>query len=353
MPTVCTYYISLAQAKLQRFELGTENEAIFQNCIGFFFCCLLLFWYSGPASHVLLGDLNYGSEADDAQPRQYRIVERIKHDDFKFPSKYNDIALVKIDGPVQFNNYVRPACLPQSRRIETKHVIASGWGRLSHASNVSEHLLKVVLEIFTPAECNQSYSNEVRQLRRGIDDEIQLCAGSHSDARDTCQVSCRIKIDQWFDYFLCQSTICCRVFIFFLPSLDTILLWMVFLDYVLFVYTENHNGMKDKIYTKSKPLFIIIMCVCVRVLFSCRAIQVVLCKHTMVVYHACTPWLVSHRSAKFVDQKVYRVSEMGENKWQKLGTATYFYFSFSGVYTRVYSYLDWIENIVWPSAQRI
>ena len=154
-----------------------------------------------------MGDLNYGSNADDAQPHQYRIVERIKHDGFKVPSKYNDIALVKIDGPVQFNNYIRPACLPQSRTIETKHVIASGWGRLNYNSEVSEHLQKVVLEIFTQRECNQSYSNEGRQLRRGIDDETQLCAGSHIDGKDTCQVSCNSYIGSTLigNSIMCQS----------------------------------------------------------------------------------------------------------------------------------------------------
>lgn len=139
---------------------------------------------------MLLGDLNYGSNSDDAQPRQFRIVERIKHESFKFPSKYNDIALVKFDGPVQFNNYIRPACLPQSKTIDTKHVIASGWGRLNYNSQVSEHLQKVILEIFSHQECNESYFNEIgRQLRRGIIDEIQLCAGSHVGEKDTCQVS--------------------------------------------------------------------------------------------------------------------------------------------------------------------
>lgn len=183
-----------------------------------FFLLLLLFWYSGPASHVLLGDLNYGSKADDAQPRQYRIVERIKHDGFKYPSKYNDIALVKIDGPVQFNNYVRPACLPQSRRVEATHVIASGWGRVSHNGDVSEHLQKVVLEIFTSTECNQSYSNQGRLLQRGIDDETQLCSGSHSDSKDTCQVSCNSHIGSKLtndSIILCQSTICCWFISFF------------------------------------------------------------------------------------------------------------------------------------------
>lgn len=228
---------------------------------------VLLFWYSGPASHVLLGDLNYGSKADDAQPRQYRIVERIKHDDFKLPSKYNDIALVKIDGPVQFNNYVRPACLPQSQRIETRHVIATGWGRISHNSDVSEHLQKVVLEIFTPTECNQSYSDQERLLRRGIDDEIQLCAGSHSDGKDTCQVSCNSHIGSKLtnhSIIPYQSTICsCSFFFFFLPSFDTILLWMVFFDYVLFVYTEPNNTLRTN---PCSPL----LCVCVSIFLAGR-----------------------------------------------------------------------------------
>ncbi|XP_055327030.1 venom protease-like [Sitodiplosis mosellana] len=142
----------------------------------------------GPASHVLLGDLNYGSDNDDAQPRQFIIIERIKHPDFKLPSKYNDIALLRINGPVQFSNYIRPACLPQTKSIDSHHVIASGWGRVNYSSTPSEQLQKVVLELFTQRECNQTYSNEIgRQLSRGIDVETQLCAGSHDSRKDTCQ----------------------------------------------------------------------------------------------------------------------------------------------------------------------
>lgn len=138
----------------------------------------------------MLGELNHGSESDDAQPHQFTIVERIKHPNFKLPSKYNDIALVKINGPVQFSNYIRPACLPQTKSIDSRHIIASGWGRLNYGSAQSDLLQKVVLEIFTQDECNSTYSNEIgRQLNRGIDEETQLCAGSHVERKDTCQVS--------------------------------------------------------------------------------------------------------------------------------------------------------------------
>ena len=44
---------------------------------------------------------------------------------------YDDIALLKLDRPVQINGYVRPACLPI---IDTttagENAIASGWGSL-------------------------------------------------------------------------------------------------------------------------------------------------------------------------------------------------------------------------------
>lgn len=145
---------------------------------------------SGPAKYVLLGDVDYGSKTDDAQPRKLAIIERIKHPEFKYPSKYNDIALIKIDGPVQFNNYIRPACLPQSKSLNSRYVIASGWGRLDYISSPSEHLQKIVLEIFTQQECNASYANAIgRLLDHGIVDETQLCAGSHVERKDTCQVS--------------------------------------------------------------------------------------------------------------------------------------------------------------------
>lgn len=230
-----------------------------------------------------MGDLNYGSTADDAQPRQYRIVERIKHNGFKLPSKYNDIALVKMDGPVQFNNYIRPACLPQSRRIETKHVIASGWGRLNYNSDVSEHLQKVVLEIFTQHECNQSYFNEGRQLRRGIDDEIQLCAGSHIDGKDTCQVSCNSFTGSKLtgDSIIRQSIL----------LLDGVLDY-----YALFVYKNENQTLVQS------------FCVRVCFFFHCREIQVVLLKYIIAPCRACTQSLVLHRLVKFVVQKVFLAS---------------------------------------------
>lgn len=139
--------------------------------------------------YVLLGELNYASNTDDAYPQQFNVIERIKHPNFKPPSKYNDIALLRLNSSVQFNQYIRPACLQQAHIIDASKVVASGWGKIDFDKPASEHMQKVILEIFTIADCNASYAHDIgRRLAVGIIDESQLCVGSHTAQRDTCQV---------------------------------------------------------------------------------------------------------------------------------------------------------------------
>lgn len=136
-----------------------------------------------------MGELNYGNTTDDAHPQQFMIIERFKHPNFRHPSKYNDIALLRVDNTVHFDQYIRPACLQQSQSLDAEKVIASGWGKTDYNKPSSEHMQKVLLELFTHTECNASYANEIgRRLRVGIAEETQICAGSHSSKKDTCQV---------------------------------------------------------------------------------------------------------------------------------------------------------------------
>lgn len=88
----------------------------------------------GNAVYARIGDLNLLTRDDDARPQERRIVERIRHPEYKRPAEYNDIALLKLDSPVKFDAYVRPACLSTqpnffSRSAEPK-AVATGWGRV-------------------------------------------------------------------------------------------------------------------------------------------------------------------------------------------------------------------------------
>lgn len=182
---IWTHFVSFVSAVTRKkFSFSASFALRTHISISFY-----IFHYSGYAKYVLLGELNYGNDTDDAQPQQFDIIDHIRHPDFKYPSKYNDIALIRINGLVKFNQYIRPACLPQTHLVGTEHVIASGWGKTNYNKPSSQLLQKVILEIFPYDECNVSYATDIsRKLHLGIVDETQLCAGSHTLQKDTCQV---------------------------------------------------------------------------------------------------------------------------------------------------------------------
>lgn len=137
-------------------------------------------------SVVRLGELDYERTDDEAQPADYGIAEIIKHPNFKKSSKYDDIALMRLDRRVVMNDYVRPACLQQTYNVDSQHVTATGWGRTTDRGISSSQLLKVALRQLTNEQCQQTYNTVSNALSRGIIN-TQMCAGDDSENRDTCQ----------------------------------------------------------------------------------------------------------------------------------------------------------------------
>lgn len=144
-------------------------------------------FYSKEVKHVRLGDLDISTDVDDAEPQLFKVQQIITHPDYKYPSHYNDIALVKLNGTANLNPYVRPACLHRHPKIPKK-AIATGWGKTQFGGEGSDHLQKVDLEMFSTESCNNSYAPQIGiKLSQGIV-ESQVCAGSHTEEKDTCQV---------------------------------------------------------------------------------------------------------------------------------------------------------------------
>lgn len=77
-----------------------------------------------------LGDLNYLSNTDNARAKDYKIVERIIHPNYRPPSLYNDIALFRLEKDVVFSAYIRPICLNADNLLKPSSVIATGWGQI-------------------------------------------------------------------------------------------------------------------------------------------------------------------------------------------------------------------------------
>lgn len=104
------------------------------------------------------------------------VALKIVHPDF-IPFSVglnNDIAILKLREAVQFNDYVRPICLPRatSSRSDFSDVplIVAGFGR-TETSDSSRVKLKTEVRGVTNAACKEFYANEQQKIN-----ENQICA---------------------------------------------------------------------------------------------------------------------------------------------------------------------------------
>lgn len=145
-------------------------------------------YFSGPVKYVRLGilDLTITENGRDDCPEEYLVSEIIPHPNYNVSSRYNDIALLRLSGNVEFNPYIIPACLPLDSEIPKK-LTAMGWGATGYAAPSNDKLTKVDLTFYSHEECSEAYKEgETGRLAFGIMEETQMCAGSRTDGQDTC-----------------------------------------------------------------------------------------------------------------------------------------------------------------------
>ncbi|KAL0883268.1 hypothetical protein ABMA27_016689 [Loxostege sticticalis] len=77
------------------------------------------------AGVVTLGDNTWHDESD------YRIAQNIPHPNYTHSSKYNDIALLRLEKPVEVSENLHAACLYTSNLDPLTPLTITGWGRIS------------------------------------------------------------------------------------------------------------------------------------------------------------------------------------------------------------------------------
>lgn len=134
---------------------------------------------------VRLGSLARSGEDRNAQ--EYLIMDKIFHEDYTKSSHYNDIALVRLNRRVTFNDYVRPACL-DDQLTPPLNATATGWGNTEYQGSDSDRLMSVKLDLADHKSCNERFINHTYKSQRlAINETTQVCYGSDK-AKDTCQV---------------------------------------------------------------------------------------------------------------------------------------------------------------------
>lgn len=76
---------------------------------------------------------------------QHDIDQIIVHPEYKFPAKYNDIALISTTTQIEFSKFIRPACLYTKSTFPQKTALATGWGQTGKFINYFNCKIQVQL----------------------------------------------------------------------------------------------------------------------------------------------------------------------------------------------------------------
>ena len=150
---------------------------------------------------VRLGEYNF--DRQNKKERDFPVSEIIMHERYNRRTQINDIAVLKLNAKVQFNNRIRPICLPPRNLnidgqiasvtgkfeqcffhaksiFKNKKQLSIGWGTTSYIGSSSPVLQEALLPVWEQSECKNAFRTRIT--------DKQLCAGYKNGGKDSCQV---------------------------------------------------------------------------------------------------------------------------------------------------------------------
>lgn len=139
--------------------------------------------YAGTAMNisVLLGQND--TETHDSKKQEIFIESLIMHEDFEPPRFENDLAILKLERPVEYSESIGPVCLPynlSTRNIDAKTAYITGWGQTTPGGEVSKNMQVLQVPIWNQNDCQDKYENTSTIIK------TMLCAGHPEGGTDAC-----------------------------------------------------------------------------------------------------------------------------------------------------------------------
>nr|XP_051693970.1 transmembrane protease serine 2 isoform X1 [Oryctolagus cuniculus] len=116
-------------------------------------------------------------------PSGYQAEKVISHPNYDSKTKNNDIALIKLQTPLTFNDRVRPVCLPNpGLMLEPEQPCwISGWGATYEKGKTSDLLNAAMVPLIESWKCNSKY------VYNNLITPSMICAGYLQGTIDSCQ----------------------------------------------------------------------------------------------------------------------------------------------------------------------
>ncbi|XP_032795398.2 uncharacterized protein LOC116931857 [Daphnia magna] len=139
---------------------------------------------------VRLGEWDVNRESEFYPHIEKDVVSVIIHPEYYPGNLYNDIAIVKFEGTVDFsyNPHIAPACVPQRyQEFVGSRCWVTGWGK--DAFGTGGKYQNILKEVDVPVVGNADCENKLRRTRLGYDFKLHsgfLCAGGE-EGKDACK----------------------------------------------------------------------------------------------------------------------------------------------------------------------
>ncbi|XP_032586210.1 trypsin-1 [Drosophila mojavensis] len=125
--------------------------------------------------------LEHDRKMSHMQKIDRKVAEVITHPKYNARNYDNDIAIIKLDEHVEFNEVLHPVCMPTPGRSFRGEIgVVTGWGALKVGGPTSDTLQEVQVPILSQDECRKSrYGNKIT--------DNMLCGGYDEGGKDSCQ----------------------------------------------------------------------------------------------------------------------------------------------------------------------
>lgn len=137
--------------------------------------------------YIVAGEYNLAEEEGNEQER--RVIRAFKHPEYNKNDVDNDIALLKLEYPIELTHRVWPACLPEQNEEIKPELMATilGWGAISYHRQPDgkpqverdDMLHQAVVPVVDFDECKNSYGDDLATHH-------VICAGYKEGRIDSC-----------------------------------------------------------------------------------------------------------------------------------------------------------------------
>lgn len=141
---------------------------------------------------VTLGQHNLSEKSKNSY--EMNIKEITVHPEYKCTKPRNDIALLELNDPLEWSEFVSPVCLPIEfgksgyQKFENVLATVAGWGWTSENSKNggrAKILQKANVSIIESEKCQEWYKSQGKKTKI---QNTQMCAGYEQGGIDSCWV---------------------------------------------------------------------------------------------------------------------------------------------------------------------